>query len=126
MNSISKINPAGPAPASANQEHRQTTQAPESFAAVLENELAHGDGVRFSKHAVARMQSRNIQLTPQDETRLAQGIERAAGKGAQDSLILLRDLAFIVNVQSRTVVTAVAEENVRESVFTNIDSAVLL
>lgn len=97
-----------------------------NFAELLKKELTRPEAVHFSKHATQRLQSRNIQLTSLDETRLSQGIDRAASKGAQDSLIVLRDLAFIVNVQSRTVVTAVAEENFRESVFTNIDSAVLL
>lgn len=126
MTSLDKIKPAATEPGVAQPQHRQVTHRAGDFAAVLQKELARGEGVHFSKHAIARLQSRNIHLTPQDEARLAQGIERAAGKGGRDSLIVLRELAFIVNVQSRTVVTAVAEENFRESIFTNIDSAVLL
>jgi len=52
-------------------------------------------------------------------------VTRADEKGAKDSLVLLRDLAFIVNVKNRTVVTAVDGEHLKDNVFTNIDSAVI-
>jgi flagellar operon protein len=97
-----------------------------SFAELLKKELHPTGMVHFSKHALQRLEARNIELSAQDAARLSHGIDRAAEKGAQDSLMLLRDLALIVNVQSRTVVTAVPKENMREGVFTNIDSAVLL
>jgi len=39
--------------------------------------------------------------------------------------VLLRDVAFIVSVKNKTVVTAVDGESMKENVFTNIDSAVI-
>jgi flagellar operon protein len=56
---------------------------------------------------------------------LQRAVSRAEEKGAKDSLVLLRDLAFIVSVKNRTVVTAVDGEHIKENVFTNIDSAVI-
>jgi len=109
-------------PSGATSKAAPSSTAP--FAELLRDQLS--SAVRFSRHALERLEARQIQLSAEDKTRLSQGIDRAASKGAQDSLLLLRDLAFIVNVQKRTVVTAVTDERAQEGVFTNIDSAVLL
>jgi flagellar operon protein len=96
------------------------------FSELLKSQMQPAGAVHFSKHALQRLQERSIELSSQDSARLSQGIDRAASKGVQDSLVLLRDLALIVNVPSRTVVTAMPEESMREGIITNIDSAVLL
>ncbi|MDN5344434.1 MAG: hypothetical protein PWQ18_545 [Clostridia bacterium] len=83
-------------------------------------------GLKFSRHASERLESRQISLSPQQMARLEQGVARAAGKGARESLVLLDDLALVVSVKNRTVITAASRQDLRESVFTNIDSAVLL
>ena len=72
-----------------------------------------------------RLESRNIALNDVDMTQLQNAVNRAEEKGAKDSLVLLRDLAFIVNVKNRMVVTAIDSERMKENVFTNIDSAVV-
>ena len=81
--------------------------------------------LRFSKHALARVQRRNIPLDRRTLARLAAGVGRAAGKGARDSVVLVDGTAFVVSVANRTVLTAVKPEQTREQVFTNIDSAVI-
>jgi len=93
-----------------------------AFENVLQEELK---GLKFSKHAQERLDSRDIRLNEADMASLQRAVSRAEEKGAKDSLVLLRDLAFIVSVKSRTVVTAVDGEHVKENVFTNIDSAVI-
>ena len=50
---------------------------------------------------------------------------RAQEKGSRDSLILLDELALVVSVRSRTVVTAMDEASRSDHVFTNIDSVVI-
>jgi flagellar operon protein len=72
------------------------------------------------------MALRGIQLTREDQARLREAVDRAQAKGARDSLILMRDLAFVVSVRNRTVITALDGPSMRENVFTNIDSAVIL
>lgn len=99
--------------------------APQGFKSLLDAALA-AQPLRFSKHATERLEQRQIMLTPADVTRLSQAVDNAASKGARDSLILLNRTAFVVNVPNRTVITAVDEDHMRESVFTNIDSAVIL
>ena len=71
------------------------------------------------------MDSRQIRLNEADMASLQRAVTQAEEKGAKDSLVLLRDLAFIVSVTNRTVVTAVDGEHIKENVFTNIDSAVI-
>ncbi len=81
--------------------------------------------LRFSKHALERVQRRGIALDPTTLGRLREGVGRAVGKGSRDSLVLVDGTAFVVSVPSRTVITAVGSEHMRDHVFTNIDSAVI-
>jgi flagellar operon protein len=78
-----------------------------------------------SAHAQKRLNSRDINLSDQDLNKLTNAVEKAASKGARDSLLLLNNLAFIVNIPHRTVVTAIDEGSMKDNIFTNIDSAVL-
>jgi flagellar operon protein len=96
--------------------------AERSFDAILNREL---NEVKFSKHAQERLNERNIQLDNTDLSNLQSAIAAAEKKGANDSLVLLRDMAFIVSVKNKTVVTAMHGENMKSNVFTNIDSAVV-
>lgn len=79
----------------------------------------------FSKHALQRLERRNIELDPASLARLHAGVERAAAKGSRDAVVFVDGVAFVVSVRNRTVVTAVDREHMREHVFTNIDSAVI-
>ena len=54
------------------------------------------------------------------------GLGRAERKGSRESLLLMDRTAYVVNVPSRTVVTAVDSEAMKEKTFTNIDSAIFL
>ena len=55
--------------------------------------------------------------------RLESGTTKAREKGIQESLVMVDNLAFIVNVKYNTVVTALGDSS--DSVFTNIDGAVI-
>jgi flagellar operon protein len=83
------------------------------------------EALKFSRHALERVQRRGIDLDPKTMARLQEGVGRAAGKGSRDSVVLVDGTAFVVSVNSRTVVTAVGAEHMREHVFTNVDSAVI-
>jgi flagellar operon protein len=101
----------------------QSTQATgQDFAAVLKSKV---EGLKFSAHAQSRLKSRNIAVTPQVMEKLSKAVSGAQSKGAKNSLVLLADMAFIVNVPNRTVVTAMDGESIKDNVFTNIDSAVI-
>jgi flagellar operon protein len=80
--------------------------------------------VHFSKHAALRLEDRNINLTGEQINRVADGIGKANEKGIRDSLVLVDDLALIVNIKSRTVITAISQ--MQENIFSNIDGAVIV
>lgn len=82
-------------------------------------------GLRFSAHAQTRMSSRQITLQQEHVQRLKNAVERAEGKGARDALILMDNMAMVVSIKNRTVVTVVDRDHLKENVFTNIDSAVI-
>ena len=82
--------------------------------------------VRFSKHATQRLSNRKINLTTEQMGRLNSGIEAARGKAINESLVMMDDLAFIVNVKNNTVITAMDQNETSNQVFTNIDGAVIV
>jgi len=81
--------------------------------------------LEFSNHAQNRLEHRKIQLTQDGFTRLNQAVEKAARRGGKESLVIMDELAFIVNVPERKVVTAMKTDNQQDRVFTEIDSVVL-
>lgn len=95
-----------------------------SFEAVFAEEVAK-EGLKFSAHAEKRLASRGIAFSPEEMQNLSAAVDRAAAKGARESLILLGDTAFVVSVRNRTVITAIDGPNLKDNVFTNIDSAVI-
>ncbi len=101
-------------------------KGPSPFEELLKEKLGEQQGLKLSAHARTRIESRNIPFDSQRVEKLALAVEQAAGKGARESLILMDDAAFIVSVENRTVITAVDRESLKENVFTNIDSAVIV
>ncbi len=90
-----------------------------SFAETLSN-----INLKFSNHAQKRLESRNISLTDDGINRLANAVDKAEKRGGKESLVMVDDMAFIVNVKDRLVVTALDSKNRGEGVFTQIDSVV--
>ena len=92
-----------------------------TFDSVFDSELKK---IKFSGHASKRLESRNIELTEDKIQKLNEAVEKAEGKGSKDSLVMMDNTAFIVNIPSRVVVTAMEVAASEENVFTNIDSVV--
>lgn len=82
--------------------------------------------LKFSKHAAVRLADRNIELSTEQLARLNDGAKKAGQKGIRDSLVIVDELAFIVNVPNQTVVTAMDSTETNDSVFTNINGAVIM
>jgi flagellar operon protein len=104
---------------------RQQGQQTGAFKAELDKQLRQSDIV-VSNHARQRLEKRDIHLSETDLQRIGQAINQVAAKGGRESLILFKDTAFVVNVKNRTIITAVDQQSMRENVFTNIDSAMIL
>ena len=99
-----------------------------SFEEILKRkqDVSEAFELKFSKHASVRLNDRGIELTREQMERLSDGTRRAAQKGIQDSLVIVDELAFIVNVPNKTVVTAMDSRETEENVFTNINGAVIM
>ncbi len=97
-----------------------------SFQDMLAQKAQEMMPLKFSKHAANRLADRNIELTNEQMDRLAMGTQKAGVKGIKDSLVMIDDLAFIVNIPNKTVVTAIDQTQADENIFTNIDGAVIV
>ncbi len=107
----------------------QTTAQGISFQDILKQKSVPAESeteLKFSKHAANRLAERNIELTQNQLERLSDGTRKADLKGIQDSLVIVDGLAFIVNVPSSTVITAMDQTQTQENIFTNIDGAVII
>ncbi len=97
-----------------------------TFAEELRQQLS-GNDIEFSGHAIKRLESRNIDVTENDRLeRLSKGVELAAEKGCDESLILVDSTAFVVSIRNRTVITTMSQDDIKGNVFTNIDSTVII
>jgi flagellar operon protein len=121
-------------------ERRRPDGAPSEFDQVFDKAISGNSGdkgqasdlnqvrspLKFSSHASQRLKERKIDLDPTTMAKLNEAIDKADAKGVQDTLVLTKDAALIVNVKNRTVVTAMDKNNLTGNVFTNIDGAVLI
>jgi flagellar operon protein len=82
--------------------------------------------VAFSKHAISRAEERGIEITPDLISQLKGSMVRAQAKGATNILAMDSEKAFIINVPNGKVITAITQDEMKDSVFTNIDGAVFL
>lgn len=97
-----------------------------TFQEILKSKSEESTGLKFSKHASVRLEQRGIQLTQGQMERLTDGTVKAGQKGIKDSLVIVDQLAFIVNVPNHMVVTAMDSTDAATNVFTNIDGAVIM
>ena len=94
------------------------------FANALQDALAKKNELQLSKHAQLRMEQRGILYTPKLQLSLQQAVEQARLKGVKSLAVIGDQAAFIVSVPAKTVITAMAGEELKEQIFTNIDGAV--
>ena len=96
------------------------------FRSVLKSRLDAPRPVRFSAHAAQRLEARNISLSPGQLESVGRAVDALDAKGARESLLLMDGVALVVSVPNRTVITAVSTREMSQTVFTQIDSAVVL
>jgi flagellar operon protein len=108
------------------QQASRAAEAVQPFDAILQTTVDRGGALKFSAHARERLNLRNINLSADDVQRMTDAVNKAAAKGARQSLLVMDSQAFIVSVTNRTVITALDGGSMKENVFTNIDSAVIV
>lgn len=128
MTPLDRVTARAPVPwsASAGANAAPPTQGKANFANVLREQLGQSAPVHFSAHAQQRLDHRAIRLTPDDNARIARALDQAAAKGSRESLLLMDKVALVVSVPNRTVITALGTDESANTVFTNIDSAVVV
>lgn len=114
-----KVNPGSFAKGQQQVQESKTESI--KFSDVLDRQV-----LKFSHHAEVRMAQRGISLPQEGWNQINEAVSDAAKKGAKDSLIVYRDVAMIVNVPTRTVVTALDGGLLKSNLFTQIDSAIIL
>jgi len=97
-----------------------------NFESVLQRIQIKDEEIKFSKHAISRMDVRDMTLSHEELKRLKSGFNKAEEKGVKDALILIGDKAFIASIKNKTVITTVNKEQLKDNVFTNIDGAVIV
>lgn len=98
-----------------------------SFEAVLNQQYNEkNQELQLSKHAKERVEERGIDVDTQLMTTLNEAAQTARVKGAVNTVMIGQDAAFVVNIPNGIIVTAISAEELKNNVFTNIDSAVLI
>ena len=108
-----------------NQPSHNVTKPNSNFEDIFAKKLFESKEVKFSKHAESRLQTRNINLTDEQKGKLNEAVNKAGEKNVKDSLVMLDDIAFVVNVKEKNVVTVMNKDEMKNNVFTNIDGAVI-
>ena len=109
----------------------QSIGAGSSFGNLLEEQLnknsrQNAESIQFSKHAMQRVEQRGIDLNNSFLGQLEEAVSKAREKGSKDCIVIDGNGAFIVNIPNNIVITAVSEDEMKENIFTNIDSAVII
>jgi flagellar operon protein len=117
------IRPAAPGQSPVRQ---QPVSGTAPFNQIWQETLQKQDTVRFSAHALQRLQDRQIELGEGELAKINDAVRAADKKGARSSLLLYQDLALVASVKNRTIITAMGGKDLQEHVFTNIDSAVII
>jgi len=137
LHGLGGLSPLAPTP---EQEHDHAIPAGDDFSSQLDaligkepataeapaEETAQSEPLAFSRHAQARLESRGIVLSADQLQQLDQAVDRLDDKGAQESLVLMDEHAFVVGVPRRTVITAMTRSEAMGNIFTQIDSTLVI
>ena len=93
--------------------------AGQGFQEVLNGISVNGDAkVKYSSHALDRIERRGISISPSDEARLVSGMQSLKSKNVSDGLVVIDNKRFVVSVANNTVITIMASGD--RDVYTNI------
>jgi len=108
--------------------HRATSENGLAFEEVLAKKLQpnHAYGIKLSQHAQKRIAERQLDLDAQEFFKLRQAFDTLKNKGGKDSLVVTPKAAYIVDVDQRSIVTAMDKNDMQENVFTKIDSTLFI
>lgn len=114
----------GQFPIGGNQTHKSKIKIDNSFKSILQESIKEKKDFKISAHAQQRLEERHMDLKEVDMDRLNEALNSLEKKGARESLMLYKDMAFIASINNRTIITALEAEDV--DIITNIDSAIII
>jgi len=82
--------------------------------------------ISFSKHALKRSQQRGINFDQDEIAKISEAVNKMERKGTREALLLYKDIALLVNVKEKRVITCVNKERLKQDVFTNIDGVMIV
>ena len=109
-----------------NKQKLVSDKSNSDFADIFRKTIQKNGKLSFSKHALQRISDRNIEISQKLISNINSAVEKAKSKGIKDALVLSNKTAFIVNIPSSTVITAMSGSEMTDNIFTNIDGAVLI
>lgn len=123
-----QVNPTVQPGTTSPKVNQNTNPQDSPFAQALKEQLdKKTQGVEFSKHAIDRINERSIDLNDGNKLeRLNKAVEIAQQKGANETLVLVDQTAFVVNVKNNKVITTMSQQDMMGNIFTNIDSTVII
>ena len=95
-----------------------------NFQKVLQSRIKDNENIKISGHAQRRMVERDIKLQPKDMNLINKAMDDLEEKGAKESLMIYKDMAFIASVDNITIITALQNKEV--DIVTNIDSTIII
>lgn len=96
------------------------------FSHHLQQALQGNSKLTISKHAMERLQQRDIHITDNRWEQIEQKVNEAKKLGVKESLVLLDDAALIVSAKNNTVITAMNRQEATTQIFTNINGTIVL
>jgi flagellar operon protein len=96
------------------------------FEQTFKAALAGKTDLKFSNHALGRLAVRGVPMDEQTVSRLNKAVSIADQKGSNQSLVLLDEMAFLISVKNKTIITAMDTNSMKEGVVTKIDSTVII
>lgn len=120
------IIPVGKPGTATNTNQGQKIAPNQGFGSIFQQEIYKQTEVKFSKHALERLQDRNIKLSKDDINKINDAVNKAAEKGVKEALIIMGNTALVTSIKNKTVITAATEDTLKNNVFTNIDGAVII
>lgn len=125
MTRINQFHPIAPQPPVTRKAAAPKTETNLDFKEVLRQQSTQPE-LKFSNHCLKRMEQNDLRINPGQLDKLTVAVNKAALKGAKESCIVMDDRAFIVSISNKTVITVVDGARMKDNVFTNIDSAVII
>lgn len=108
-----------------NKPHQQKVKE-QSFSNELKQAMEQTGHLKISKHARARMEQRNIEISPAKWQQIEEKISEAKVKGVKEPLVLLKNAALVVSAANNTVITMMARNEANGQIFNNIDGTILV